>query len=337
MCSSAHSVVSETCPVVHDWRVEIFSRASAAHFSAAYNDVTIAVVDDAVDTRHAEFDGRVAAEWDAATGAPSSKPQGWQPHGTKVAGLALAGGPTVAGVAPDARLLAVRVPALASRIGDPTEAAGIRWAAEHGADVICCAWGPQSQTADSGRVPEHTRHAIDWAVKRGRDGKGCVIVFSSGNDGSNIALNGYASHPGVIAVGACNRYGKRPDYSGWGDALWCVAPSNDPRDPVGAYDTYETTTPIGSFLLGDTFYTDDFGFTSAACAIAAGVCARILSVNPDLTWHGVRDVIARSCRKIDVESGSYDDHGRSPYYGFGCLDLASALEIAELKRETLSV
>ena len=75
-----------------------------------------------------------------------------------------------------------------------------------------------------------------------------------------------ASHPGVISVGACNRHGKRPDYSSWGEALWCVVQSNDPRDPTGAYDTYATTTPIGSLLLGDTFYTDDFGFTSAACA-----------------------------------------------------------------------
>ena len=91
-----------------------------------------------------------------------------------------AGGPTVTGVAPNARLLAVRVPALTMRIGDPTEAAGIRWAAEHGADVICCAWGPQHPTAKGGRLPNHTRRAIDWAVTHGRDGKGCVVVFSSG-------------------------------------------------------------------------------------------------------------------------------------------------------------
>ena len=142
---------------------------------------------------------------------------------------------------------AVRVPALATRLGDPTEAAGIRWAAEHGADVICCAWGPQNPTPESGRLPEHTRRAIDWAVTHGRDGKGCVVVFSSGNDGSDVALNGYASHPDVIAVGACNCHGQRPAYSGWGDALWCVVPSNDPRDPIGADQTYDTTTPIGSF------------------------------------------------------------------------------------------
>jgi len=288
--------------------------------------VVIAVVDDAVDTRHPDFAGRVAGEWDAATRAPSSIPRGWEPHGTKVAGLALAGGDTVVGVAQTALLLGVRVPALSTRVGDQTEADGIRWAAEHGADVICCAWSPPDPTLDNGRLPERTRAAIDWAVTHGRRGKGCVVVFSSGNDGSDIALNGYASHPGVMAVGACNCHGTRPLYSGWGDALWCVVPSNDPRDPVGAGMTYTTTTPIGSFLLGNTFYTDDFGFTSAACAIAAGVCAQILSANPSLTSREVREVIARSCHEIDVEGGSYDARGHSLYYGFGRLDPVRAVK-----------
>jgi subtilisin family serine protease len=293
---------------------------------------TIAVVDDAIDTRHTEFAGRVVGQWDVESGASSSLPHGWQPHGTKVAGLALGGGPRVTGIAPDARLLAVRVSALAAGVGHADEAEGIRWAAEHGADVICCAWGPTS-----GALPDHTRHAIDWAIERGRDGKGCVVIFSSGNDGSDIALNGYASHPGVIAVGACTRRGGRPSYSGWGEALWCVVPSNDPRDPVGALETYETTTPIGSFLLGDTFYTNDFGFTSAACAIAAGVCARILAVNPRLTWSEVRDVVAKACRRIDEAGGSYDARGHSPYYGYGCLDPVRAVEIAREKTRTTSV
>lgn len=299
--------------------------------------VTIAVVDDAIDTRHREFAGRVAGQWDAATGEQSSIPHGWEPHGTKVAGLALAGGECVKGAAPSALLLGVRVPALSQRVGDQTEAEGIRWAAENGADVICCAWSPPNPMPDSGRLPEHTRAALDWAVTHGRAGKGCVVLFSSGNDGCDIALNGYASHPGVMAVGACNGRGTRPAYSGWGEALWCVVPSNDPRDPIGAGMTYTTTTPIGSFLLGNTFYTNDFGFTSAACAIAAGGCAQILSVNPSLTEAEVREVVAQSCQKIDLEGGSYDDRGRSPYYGFGRLDAAKAIEIARQKKKVSSV
>lgn len=299
--------------------------------------VTIAVVDTAVDTRHPEFEGRVVTGRDTALGGSSPVPVGWQPHGTEVAGLALARGLKVRGMAPNANLMGIRVPALGTAVGDPTEALAIRWAAEHGADVICCAWGPPCAKSRSTPLPPLTAAAIDWALAHGREGKGCVIVFSSGNDGSDIALNGYASHPDVIAVGACNRHGRRPSYSGWGDALWCVAPSNDPRDAIGASETYTTTTPVGSFLLGETYYTSSFGFTSAACAIVAGICAQVLTFNPRLTWRQVKQVLAESCGKIDAEGGSYDSSGRSPYYGFGRVDPDRAYEIAHRKSGALSV
>ena len=290
--------------------------------------VIIAVVDDAVDTRHPEFAGRVVSTWDASDGSASALPRGWQPHGTKVAGLALASGIHVSGLAPAARLMGVRVPALAIAAGDPTEARAIRWAAEHGADVICCAWAPRNPTADSGRLPEHTRAAIDDALRYGRNGKGCVIVFSSGNDGCDIAVNGYASHPGVIAVGACNPNDKHPQYSGWGASLWCVFPSNDPDDPIGAGASALTTAPVGSFLLGDTFYTR-FGFTSAACAAVAGIAALILSAAPGLRADEVKSLLARACIPIDVAHGDYDSAGHSPLYGFGRADPRNAVALAQ--------
>lgn len=288
---------------------------------------TIAVVDDAVDTRHPEFAGRVVSAWDASTGGASSLPRGWQPHGTKVAGLALASGIHVSGLAPAARLMGVRVPALTIAAGDPTEAHAIRWAAEHGADVICCAWAPRNPTAESGQLPEHTRDAIDDALRYGRRGKGCVIVFSSGNDGCDIAVNGYASHPGVIAVGACNTRDKHANYSGWGASLWCVFPSNDPDDPIGAGASALTTAPVGSFLLGDTFYTR-FGFTSAACAAVAGIAALILSAAPHLRAGEVRSLLASACIPIDVEQGEYDSAGHSPVYGYGRVDPRRAVSLA---------
>lgn len=289
--------------------------------------VTIAVVDDAVDTRHPEFAGRVASAWDVSDGSDSSLPRGWQPHGTKVAGLALAAGIHVAGLAPAARLMGVRVPALTIATGDPTEAHAIRWAAEHGADVICCAWAPRNPTAESGRLPEHTRRAIDDALRYGRNGKGCLIVFSSGNDGCDIANNGYASHPGVIAVGACNTRKKHPSYSGWGDSLWCVFPSNDPLDPIGAGASALTTAPVGSFLNGETFYTH-FGFTSAACAAVAGIAALVLSAAPQLSSYEAKALLAIACVPIDVEHGNYDGAGHSALYGFGRIDPHKAVALA---------
>jgi subtilisin family serine protease len=298
--------------------------------------VTVAVIDDAVDTRHPEFVGRLAAGWDAETKSDSPLPRGWQPHGTKVAGLILAGGIRVRGVAPEATLMGIRAPIATAGVGDASDAEAVRWATKHGADVICCAWGPSRPATEAAMQGGQLGTALDWAVGRGRDGRGCVIVFSSGNDGSDIASNSYASHPDVIAVGACNVHDKHPSYSGWGSALWCVFPSNDPRDPDGAAASYLSTAPVGSFLIGDTFYTR-FGFTSAACAAVAGICALILSANPGLTSREVKDVLARSCRKIDASGGSYDGNGHSPLYGFGRPDPLRAVKLARENSRSASV
>jgi subtilisin family serine protease len=250
-------------------------------------------------------------------------------HGINVAGLVLGAGPPVTGVAPKALLLPASVPELRARVGSQVEARTLRVvAADHGADIICCAWAPPRPTNESGQLPEHTRAAIEHGLTHGRNGKGCVIVFSAGNDGSDLALNGYASHPGVIAVGACNCHGKHPSYSGWGDALWCVFPSNDPRDPVGASMTYLTTAPVGSLLDGEAYYTTRFGFTSAATAAVAGICALIVSANPDLTSTEVKAVLRDACEKIDLASDTYDEHGHSPLYGYGRPDVARAVELA---------
>jgi len=296
--------------------------------------VVLAVVDEGVDVgEHPEFAGRVlqmhreeslSVDWSRVR----------RPHGVKVAGLALAGGSHVTGIAPRALLLPVEVPALSRMIGHPSEAAGLRWAADHGADVICCAWSPPNPDGESGALPQHSREAIDDCLAFGRDGKGCVIVFSAGNDGSDLAFNGYASHPGIIAVGACNCHGRHPAYSASGDALWCVYPSNDPRDPVGAWQTYTTTVPAGSLDQGEAYYTTRFGFTSAATAAVAGICALIVSANPDLTYQQVKDVLRDSCEKIDLASGTYDECGHSPFYGFGRPDVARAVELAQERRLT---
>jgi subtilisin family serine protease len=299
----------------------------------------LAVVDSNVDVaEHPAFAGRTLREY----GGPGNRSPGlagaYRTHGTKVAGLAAANSRYVTGVAPDAMLLPVSVPTLGTDTDHP-EADALRWAADAGADIICCAWAP---SLDGGRyaLPPSARVALDYCLTEGRRGKGCVLVFAAGNDGLDVALNGYAMHPGVIAVGACNGHGRRPRYSNSGSALWCVYSSNDPDDPSGASLSYRTTAPAGSLLLGESFYSNAFGFTSAACAIIAGLCALILSANPELTSVEVKDVLRKSCEKVDVENGAYDAEGRSPFYGYGRPNIPHAVRLAQSalgKRGVVSV
>jgi subtilisin family serine protease len=306
--------------------------ALAPHIAGAWSvtrgaGTVIAVVDTNVDVDdHPAFVGRTRSEY-RAPGAHLVHAGAHRTHGTKVAGLAVANGPHVTGVAPEARLLPVSVPTLGTG-SDHREADALRWAADAGADVICCAWAP-SLDAGSHPLPPSVREAIDYCVAEGRYGKGCVLVLAAGNDGLDIALNGYATHPGVIAVGACNAHGRRPSYSNSGSALWCVYTSNDPNDPTGASTSYRTTAPAGSLLLGESFYSSAFGFTSAACAVVAGACALILSANPELTSADVKDVLRDSCEKVDVEGGTYDADGHSPHYGYGRVNIGHAVRLAQ--------
>ena len=47
-----------------------------------------------------------------------------------------------------------------------------------------------------------------------------------------------------------------------------------------------------------------------------------------MTWRQVKDLIRQSCIKIDMDEGSYDSDGHSPFYGYGRPDAAKAVDLA---------
>ncbi|HUQ81762.1 MAG TPA: S8 family serine peptidase [Gemmatimonadaceae bacterium] len=287
----------------------------------------IAVVDEQVDTAdHSDFVGRLLPAYGQRDADGSSRRR---PHGAKVAGLAAAHGQNFSGVAPEASILPVSVPTLGAESGPADVAHALRWAAENAADVICCAWAPRDPAPADAELPAETRDALDWCLTNGRGGKGCVVVFSAGNDGNDLALNAYASHSGVIAVGACNAHGKHPSYSGWGAALWCVFTSSDPDDATGASVTYLTTAPVGSLLDGEAFYTTRFGQTSAACAAVAGICALIIAANPELTGTEVKEILRDSCEQVGAEPGVGGARQHSLEHGFGRPNAVRAVVLAQ--------
>ncbi|HEY6168466.1 MAG TPA: S8 family serine peptidase [Verrucomicrobiae bacterium] len=314
--------------------------------------ITIAVIDDGVDIDHEEFraSGKVIAPRDATlrTADPRHK-NADEGHGTSCAGVACGDGNFGAsGVAPRARLMPIR---LRSALGSVLEAEAFVWAADHGADVISCSWGPEDGTWYEPNDPKHqqvvplpdsTRTAIDYAVRNGRSGKGCVVCFAAGNGNESVDNDGYASYANVIAVAAVGDRGVRSVYSDFGRAVWCAFPSSDfewaqqgHRAPLtpGIWTTDRTggagENP-GDPNLGDSagHYTNSFGGTSSACPGAAGVAALVLARNPNLRTDEVRDVLRRCCDKVDASGGNYDASGRSPLYGYGRLNARTAVELA---------
>jgi subtilisin family serine protease/subtilisin-like proprotein convertase family protein len=306
--------------------------------------VTIAVIDDGVDIDHEEFniDGKIVAPRDVTQRSDNPRPSDGNNHGTACAGVACAAGlHGASGVAPKAALMPIR---LVSELGSQAEADAFVWATQNGADVIACSWGPPDGDWYNPNDPLHqqyvplpdaTRLAIDFAAKRGRDGKGCIIVFAAGNGNESVSNDGYASYSQVITVAASNDRGVKSSYSDYGPEVWCCFPSNDTTDALtnGIWTTDRTGhlgyNP-GLENRGDPLgnYTNNFGGTSSACPGVAGVIALMLSVNSQLSQAEIREILKNTADKIDQENGRYDASGHSDWYGYGRVNARRAVEQA---------
>ncbi len=173
-------------------------RASTAWRTSTGSGVVVAVIDSGVDGTHPDLTGRVLPGLDLVSpgGAGEPDPVG---HGTTVAGL-IAGrnddSHGVVGLAPDARILPVRVLDADNRYDDAMIVAkGVRWAVDNGARVINLSLGGSS---DSPALAA----ALDYAFARD-----VVVVACTGNvaTSTNSKVWYPAREPGVLAVSGLDR------------------------------------------------------------------------------------------------------------------------------------
>ncbi|RME86018.1 MAG: peptidase S8, partial [Caldilineae bacterium] len=254
--------------------------------------VTIAILDTGIDLSHPEFAGRVLAGWDFVN--QDSDPSDDHGHGTHVAGIAAAAinnGTGIAGIAGNASIMPVKVLDQNGSGWWSEVAAGIIWAADHGADVINMSLsGPaDSQTA---------RDAIAYA-----NSLGTVVVVAAGNDGTDSPRYP-AAFENVIAVGATTYQGARWTLSNFGPNVDVMAPG------ATIYSTYgKLGQPSGyQFMTG----------TSMAAPHVAGLVALMRSANPSLSPTEIRDAIQNTA--VDLGDPGYD-----AFYGYGLVDAYAAL------------
>lgn len=271
---------------------------------------TVAVLDTGVDAEHPDLDGNVLPGKDLVGFGAEAGDRAWARHGTAMAGIiaghghGVGNGEGVLGVAPQAKVLPVRVileegdPSLAkarSTRGNAL-AEGIRWATDHGADVINLSLGDDSVSAH----PESEEdEAIQYAL-----GKGVAVVASAGNGGQEGDRVSYpAAYPGVIAVTAVDRYGVRAPFS---TRRWYATVSAPGVDVIIADP--------------DRRYYEGWG-TSAAAAFVSGAVALIKAACPGLTPAQLKKLIEDTARNAPAD-------GRDDSRGFGFVDLGAAVEAA---------
>ncbi|MDR2962158.1 MAG: S8 family serine peptidase [Bacteroidales bacterium] len=246
--------------------------------------IRVAVIDHGIDFSHPDLKAHLLQGFD-----PSGNNAGGAPilnddnHGTACAGIIGAiqnNGKGISGIAPNCRMIPAYIGAGGSNVNYDWAALAIEWVWRNGVDVISNSWG-------GGSPYSPLTNAINNAISQGRDGKGCTVVFSTGNNYS-AAVNYPAKLSGVISVGAIDNKGIRASFSNYGSELDVVAPG---------VDIY-TTDRQGNAGYNATDYMADFSGTSAACPFVAGVAVLVLSVNPCLTQQEVRNCIEMSCEKI---------------------------------------
>ncbi|VXB67857.1 S8 family serine peptidase [Aeromicrobium sp. 9AM] len=251
--------------------------------------VVVAVIDTGVKAVHVDLAGRVLAGRDfVAPGTSASDANG---HGTHVAGIiaAIANNRRgVAGLAPNARILPVRV-LDKTGVGDTANVAkGIVWAVDRGAKVI-------NLSLSSTSPDTATRAAVAYAIA-----KNVVVVAAAGNSGCGL-LGSPTSYPaaydGVLGVGAITSGGAVASFSSCGSWVDVVAPGSGILSTVPTSPYSALGCPANYCTLSGTSMAAPHAAAAAALEIAklgsaarqATVRSLIESTADDIVWSG-RDV-----------------------------------------------
>lgn len=324
--------------------------------------VLVAVNDVGVQLNHPDLAGNISPTWqlDVQGGDSNPSPGGTgagDAHGTEVAGLIAAiqnNGIGTTGAAPGAKIAPVRLLPTGG-IGNLSDTQIANALILNGAplDVSNNSWGPNDGPTGTNRAVAGpgllTQQALQELATQGRDGKGTVIVFASGNNAgpinspgfqsfgnwSSAGSNGYNNSRYTISVGAVdhdgglnNSDGTQTLYSEAGPSTLVVAPSGSASIDIGGntgtgsgiYTTDLTngganTPPLGNGLevdgdfFPDTNYASRFNGTSAAAPEVSAIVALMLQANPDLTFRDVEEILVRSARQNDPTDTSWIVNG----------------------------
>ena len=265
--------------------------------------ITIAIADTGVDLSQQDLVGHLVPGYNVLR--PGSPPQDDNGHGTELAGIAAAvtnNGVGIAGVAPDASIMPIKVLDSSGEGDVASVGLGIEWAAAHGAKVINLSLGD----LQPGEVAPALTAAIDDAWRRG-----AICVVAAGN--TPLSTSGFTDQPAVV-VGALGRNNAPVGYSSTiGPDPWGISAPGGQDDGTATDDILSTFWLPGGSKPGSTSnYAFEAG-TSMATAFASGALADLLSMGLTPT------------QAVDRLLASATPLGDRNRFGAGALDLSRAV------------
>jgi thermitase len=268
-----------------------YSQINLANAQRKYNGdgVVIAVLDTGVALNHPQLADHLLQGWDFVSddAIPEDEPAGlaWG-HGTHVAGL-------IAYMAPDAKILPMRV-LDSNGVGNTFLLAyAINWATQQGVDVINLSLGAD---VDSLFVHETIKQAVANDI---------IVVAAAGNNNVDTAIYP-AGYDETLAVAAVDSGSSKAEFSNYGTWIDFATPG------IGI-----TSTVTGPYGLGYASWTG----TSMATPFVSGAVALVLQANPLLSGAMIIDRLASTATDIDTINPAFNGKlGTLPNIGVAVMD-----------------
>lgn len=304
----------------------------------------IAIADDGVELTHPDLASRAVdgLHYNFFAGTTNAMPGSGDNHSTAVAGLAIAQDGNqrgMSGMAPAAGFASWKIFA-GQGIATDEQRMDMYQYHSNVVSVENHSWG----NADLIQVGPTALEAagISNAVELGRGGRGVIMVRSAGNGRGNLLQSGdanddgFANDPRTICVASVNRAGRAAVYSNRGACLLVAAPGGD--SDGGVFTTDRQGSAAG-FNMG--VYTNDFADylqstdivgTSFSAPQISGLAALVLSVNTNLYWRDVQQILVLASRHFDLADPDLQTNGAgfrvSHNVGFGVPDAGRAIRLA---------
>uniref|UniRef100_A0A1B6CCM9 furin n=1 Tax=Clastoptera arizonana TaxID=38151 RepID=A0A1B6CCM9_9HEMI len=299
--------------------------------------VVVSILDDGIQSNHPDlalnYDSHASTDINDNDNDPTPRDNGDNKHGTRCAGEVAA----VAfnnycgiGVAYNASIGGVRM--LDGTVNDAVEARALGLNPDH-IDIYSASWGPEDDGKTVDGPGPLARRAFINGVTSGRQGKGSIFVWASGNGGrhtDSCNCDGYTNSIFTLSISSATQGGYKPWYlEECSSTLATTYSSGTP-----GHDKSIATVDMDGKLRPDHICTVEHTGTSASAPLAAGMCALALEANPSLTWRDMQYIVVLTSKSgpLEKENGWVVNGVKrkvSHKFGYGLMDGGAMVDLAE--------